>query len=195
MLMFMLRLAQSLAAAEAEKREVRAKKRAAKRKRTRTMGRLPLWFRHVTIFLCLAYCSVMALVTIVYGIKFTLRGEELARQQDLKQWTDINITYFDSESTNASISMMSFELNESIALNRKFVTLEELVMRRFGNVTSVTDYDVDMYANDTVKIVRPVAEEEEVYLIFGQKGTYTDLSTSTDSTNSTDLIHTNERTA
>jgi hypothetical protein len=138
----------------------------------------------------------MALITIVYGIKFTLRGEELARQEDLKQWTDINITYFDSESTNVSISMMSFELNESTALNREFVTLEELAMRRFGNVTNVTDYDVEMYANDTVKVVRPVAgEEEEVYLIFGQKGTYADLSTPPDSTDSINLIDTNEPTA
>jgi hypothetical protein len=32
-------------------------------------ARLPLWFKYVTMLLCLAYCSVMALVTIVYGIK------------------------------------------------------------------------------------------------------------------------------
>jgi hypothetical protein len=48
-------------------------------------GRLPLWFKYVTMLLCLAYCSVMALITIVYGIKFTLRGEKLARQRDVTQ--------------------------------------------------------------------------------------------------------------
>jgi hypothetical protein len=119
--------------------------------------------------LCLAYCGVMALITIVYGIKFTLRGEELARQQDVTQWSGINITYFDNE---VNASMMGFELNESIALDRAFVTLKELATRRFGNATNATDYDVDLYANDTVQIVRPVAEEEEeVYMILGQKGT------------------------
>ena len=148
-------------------------------------GRLPMWFRYVTMFLCLAYCIVMTIVTLVYGIKFTLRGEELARQQDVEEWGTVNITYFISESTNAS--MMSFELNESIALDRAFVTMEELAARRFGNLTNATDYDVDLYANDTVQIVRPVAEEEEeVYMILGQKGTYADPSTSTHPTDPTD---------
>jgi hypothetical protein len=171
---------QSLAVAEAEKRELRAKKRAAKRKKKRTTKcktawRLPLWFKYVTMFLCLAYCSVMALITIVYGIKFTLRGEEVARQLDIEAWGTTNITYFNSESTN----MMSFELTESTALDLKFVTRKELATRR--NVTNVTDYDVDLYANDTVTIVRPVAEgNDEVYKILGQEGTYADPSTPTD---------------
>jgi hypothetical protein len=40
------------------------------------------------------------------------------------------------------------------------------------NVTDIDLYDFELYANDTVEIVRPVAEEEdEVYLIFGRKGT------------------------
>jgi hypothetical protein len=111
----------------------------------------------------------MALITIMYGIKFTLRGEELARQQDVEEWGGINITYFDNE---VNASMMGFELNGSIALDRAFVTLEELAIRRFGNATNATDYDVDLYANDTVQNVRPLAEEEEeVYLVLGQKGT------------------------
>jgi hypothetical protein len=131
-------------------------------------ARLPMWFKYVTMFLCLAYCSVMALITIVYGIKFTLRGEELARQQDVTEWSGINITYFNNEITNAS--MMSFDLNESIALELAFVTQKELATRR--NVTDVDLYDVNLYANDTVEIVRPVAEEEdEVYMILGVKGT------------------------
>jgi hypothetical protein len=110
----------------------------------------------------------MSTITIVYGIKFTLRGEELARQKDITQCCGINITYFNNESTNAS--MMSFELNESDALDRAFVTLLELAKRR--NFTNVDLYDVDLYANDTVEIVRAVEEEEdEVYMILGQKGT------------------------
>jgi hypothetical protein len=121
------------------------------------------------MFLCLAYCSVMALITIVYGIKFTLLGEELARQQDVTQWSGINITYFNDEITNVSI--MSFDLNESIALELELVTQKELATRR--NVTDVDLYDVDLYANDTVRIVRPVAEEEEeVYMILGVKGAH-----------------------
>jgi hypothetical protein len=155
---------------DAEKREKRAdwKRKLKKHRKCKSSMRLPLWFRHVTMFLCLAYCSVMALITIVYGIKFTLRGEELARQQDVTQWGGMNITYFNNESTNAS--MMSFELNESIALDLAFVTLEELATRR--NFTYIDFYDVDRYANDTVEIVRAVEEEEDVvYSILGQKGT------------------------
>jgi hypothetical protein len=74
--------------------------------------------------------------------------------------------------------------------------MEELAARRFGNLTNATDYDVDLYANDTVQIVRPVAEEEEeVYMILGQKGTYADPSTytypsdPTDPTDPADLIN------
>jgi hypothetical protein len=64
---------------------------------------------------------------------------------------------------------MTFDLNESIALSLAFVTQEELATRR--NITEIDLYDVDLYANDTVKIVRPVAEEEEeVYMILGVKG-------------------------
>jgi hypothetical protein len=125
MLMLMLIRAQMLAAEEAKKRALRAEKRAAKRKKARatkckTAARLTFWFKFVTRFLCLSYCSVMALITVVYGIKFTLRGEELARQQDVEEWGNINITYFEDEITNAS--MMRFDLNESIALELAFVT-------------------------------------------------------------------------
>ena len=66
--------------------------------------------------------------------------------------------------------MVSFELNESYALQRAFVTPEELAKRR--NVTDIDLYDFELYANDTVEIKRRVAEEEdEVYEILGQKGT------------------------
>jgi hypothetical protein len=66
--------------------------------------------------------------------------------------------------------MVSFDLNESIALELAFVNQEELAKRR--NLTNATDYDVYLYANDTVKIGRPVAEEEEqIYMILGVKGT------------------------
>jgi hypothetical protein len=79
-----------LATEEAKKRALRADRRTARRKKKRATkckmdARLPMWFKYVTMFLCLAYCSVMALITIVYGIKFTLRGEELARQQDVTE--------------------------------------------------------------------------------------------------------------
>jgi hypothetical protein len=42
-------------------------------------------------------------------------------------------------------------------------------MRR--TFTDIELYDVDLYANDTVTIVRPVADEEEqIYMILGVKG-------------------------
>jgi hypothetical protein len=104
----------------------------------------------------------MALITFVYGIKFALRGEELALQQDITRLGDINVTYFNDESTNAS--MMSFELNESLAFDRAFVTLEELSKSRYGDVADVDLYGVDLFANETMKIVRPVVEKaKEVY--------------------------------
>jgi hypothetical protein len=147
------------------------------------------------MLLCLIYVVVMSLITIVYGIKFTLRGEELARQKGILQLSGLNITYFINEITNAS--MMSFELNESDALDKAFVTLDELATRR--NITDVDVYDFDLYANDTVRIVRPVAEEEdEVYTVFGQEGTApinvanptdpADPNDPTDNTDNTDSI-------
>jgi hypothetical protein len=75
----------------------------------------------------------MALVTVTYGIKFALRAEELAQQQLLNSTGDLNITYF-SRLDNASInvSMMSFEVKESDALNKSYFKLEQLATRRFG---------------------------------------------------------------
>jgi hypothetical protein len=153
---------------------MRADKRAAKRRKKRSSkckaaGRLPLWFKYVTMVLCLVYCSVMSTITLVYGIKFTLRGEELARQRDITQCCGINITYFKDEITN--VSMMSFELDEAEAVDRAFVTLEELAERRFSNITDFDLYDVYLY-NDTVEIVRPMEEVEyEPYMILGVEGT------------------------
>ena len=96
----------------------------------------------------------MALITIVYGIKFALRGEELVRQQELAQWGGINVTYYDD---NESLTtMMSFELNISAALEREFVTREELAMEYNVSVS-----EVYLYVNDTVEIVRPVVEAEQ----------------------------------
>jgi hypothetical protein len=194
-IVFNLTPPQSLSTQAAEKRHRRAdRKRKFKmkcRKATKCgKGRLPFWFKHVTMFLCLSYVVVMSLITIVYGIKFTLRGEELARQKGILQLSGLNITYFSNEITNAS--MMSFELNESNALDQAFVTLDELATRR--NITDVDAYDFDLYANDTVRIVRPVAEEEdEIYTVFGQEGTDpidltdpTDLTDPPDPTYSTD---------
>jgi hypothetical protein len=121
------------------------------------------------MLLCLTYCGVMSTITLVYGVKFTLRDAELLRQQDITRCCGLNITYFDDESTNAS--MMSFELNESDAIEREFVTLKELAKRRFENTTDFASYDVFLY-NDTVEIVRPVEiVEERVYKILGVEGT------------------------
>jgi hypothetical protein len=155
-------LAMVLATQEAEKRAQRALKRVARRKKKRTRmcrtsRRLPRWFRYVTMFLCLAYCSVMAVITMVYGIKFTIRGEELARQQDLAQFSGINVTYFNDSNVTDGLTMqlmMKFELNGSMALERQFVTEEEL-----AKVHNVSVDDVDLYLNKTVEIIRPVAGE------------------------------------
>jgi hypothetical protein len=179
-------LAQSLAAEAAELKALRAAKRAAKRKKRRNKGckmtgRLPYWFKYVTMILCLTYCSVMSTITLVYGIKFTLRGEKLALEQGLG---DINITYFykiDNETTNnvtgafkmTNVSMMSFELNEYDALNRSYVTLENLATRRFGEDYNASDYDVESYANDLVMIEIPDAGgREKPYMMFGKEGTF-----------------------
>jgi hypothetical protein len=142
-------LAMVLAMQEAEKKAKRTEQRVARRKKRRarmcsTSWRLPLWFKKVTMLLCLAYCAVMALITMIYGIKFTLRGSELERQRDLAQWSDINVTYFNNDSSN--MTMLKFQVNGSIALERGFVTEVELANR-------------NLYANDTVEIVRPVMEE------------------------------------
>jgi hypothetical protein len=96
------------------------------------------------MLLCLAYCGVMALITMVYGIKFTLRGSELERQRDLAQWSDINVTYFNNDSSNTTL--LEIEVNGFLALERGFVTEEELAIW-------------NLYANDTLEVVRPVMEE------------------------------------
>jgi hypothetical protein len=71
-------------------------------------------------------------------------GEELERQQALAQWSDIDVTYFVNNSSNAT--MLKFQVNSSNALERGFVTEEELATR-------------NLYANDTMEIVRPAMEE------------------------------------
>jgi hypothetical protein len=99
----------------------------------------------------------MAVITMVYGIKFTIRGEELARQQDLAQFSGINVTYFNDSNVTDGLTMqlmMKFELNGSMALERQFVTEEEL-----AKVHNVSVDDVDLYLNKTVEIIRPVAGE------------------------------------
>jgi hypothetical protein len=61
------------------------------------------------------------------------------RQQDVTEWGGINITYFNAESTNAS--MMRFDLNETIALERAFVTGEELAKRYAHTHTHTHTYN------------------------------------------------------
>jgi hypothetical protein len=120
------------------------------------------------MFLCLAYCSVMALITFVYGVKFALRAEELKRHQE---FGDLNITYYVDSNESANVSMMSFELNESDALDKTYFTLEQLATRRFGNGTNVAEYDVERYAAEIVKIDIPDAGGREIpYMIFGVEG-------------------------
>ena len=103
----------------------------------------------------------MSTITLVYGIKFTLRAEEAERQESLAlefggNGSLANVTYFNNTvngSNNAEL-MMQIELPAWDALERGLLTEEQL-----GQTLNVTAEELPSRVNDTVQVVRPVAEK------------------------------------
>jgi hypothetical protein len=138
--------AEKHATAHREKISCRSERRRLKRKRGLCSRRLPKWFSHVTMVLCITYCLVMSSITMVYGIKFTLRAEEADRQAELALVEGANVT-----TVNGS---MFIRLNASEALARDLITEKEL-----ATVLNSTIDEAMLMLNETVEVVRKVVME------------------------------------